>query len=53
MAEIEPYRARPLAVICRTNRMSAKAVGLLREAGFSQALLVADGMLGWRKQEER
>jgi rhodanese-related sulfurtransferase len=33
--------------------MSAKAVGLLREAGFSQALLVADGMLGWRKQEER
>jgi uncharacterized membrane protein YdjX (TVP38/TMEM64 family) len=53
MAEIEAYRARPLAVICRTNRMSAKAVGLLREAGFSQALLVADGMAGWRKQEER
>ncbi len=50
LAEIEARRTRPLAVICRTNWMSAKAVALLRAAGFKQALLVADGMLGWRSE---
>ncbi len=50
MAEIEARRERPLAVICRTNRMSGKAVTMLRDAGFKQALLVADGMVGWRGQ---
>jgi uncharacterized membrane protein YdjX (TVP38/TMEM64 family)/sulfur relay (sulfurtransferase) complex TusBCD TusD component (DsrE family) len=50
LAELESRRDRPLAVVCRTNRMSGKAVGLLREAGFKQALLVDDGMLGWQKQ---
>lgn len=50
LAEIESRRDRPLAVICRTNRMSGKAVGLLRDAGFKQALLVDDGMVGWQKQ---
>ncbi len=50
LPELEAYRARPLAVICRTNRMSGKAVKLLREAGFSQPLLVSDGMVGWTQQ---
>ncbi len=50
LPEIDARRERPLAVICRTNRMSAKAVELLREAGFKQPLLIADGMLGWRGQ---
>jgi uncharacterized membrane protein YdjX (TVP38/TMEM64 family) len=50
MSEIEAHRERPLAVICRTNRMSGKAVQWLRGAGFKQALLVEDGMLGWHKQ---
>ena len=49
ISEIEAHRERPLAVICRTNRVSAKAVEYLRGAGFKQALLVEDGMLGWRK----
>ena len=49
ISEIEAQRERPLAVICRTNRVSAKAVEWLRGAGFKQALLVEDGMLGWRK----
>ncbi len=47
LPELEAYRTRPLAVICRTNRMSGKAVKLLREAGFSRPLLVSDGMVGW------
>jgi uncharacterized membrane protein YdjX (TVP38/TMEM64 family)/rhodanese-related sulfurtransferase len=49
LAEVESRRDRPLAVVCRTNRMSGKAVELLRNAGFKQALLVDDGMLGWQK----
>ena len=38
----------PLAVICRSKRMSVQALELLRHAGFKQALLVENGMLGWR-----
>lgn len=53
LAEIEPRRDLPLAVICRTNRMSGKAVALLRDAGFKQALLVNDGMVGWRGQKTK
>ena len=51
LPEIESHRDRPLAVICRTNRMSGKAVQLLRETGFKQALLVDDGMVGWQRQQ--
>ncbi|BAU49276.1 sulfurtransferase [Sulfurifustis variabilis] len=47
LPEIEDRRERPLAVICRTNRQSGKAVGMLRDLGFKQALLVEDGMVGW------
>jgi uncharacterized membrane protein YdjX (TVP38/TMEM64 family)/rhodanese-related sulfurtransferase len=51
LTEIEFRRERPLAVICRTNRMSGKAVELLRGAGFRRALLVDDGMVGWQKEQ--
>lgn len=50
LPELEAHRLTPLAVICRTNRMSGKAVQLLRDAGFKQALLVDDGMVGWQRQ---
>ncbi|MCR4331583.1 MAG: VTT domain-containing protein [Sulfuricaulis sp.] len=51
LAELEPRRELPIAVICHTNRMSGKAVRLLRETGFKQALLVDDGMVGWQRQQ--
>jgi len=51
LSELEAHRDSPLAVICRTNRMSTKAVQLLREAGFKQPLLVDDGMVGWLHQQ--
>jgi len=51
LSELEAHRHSPLAVICRTNRMSGKAVGLLREAGFKQPLLVEDGMIGWNQKQ--
>jgi len=47
LPELESLRERPLAVVCRTNKMSGKAVRMLRETGFKQALLVNDGMVGW------
>ncbi len=51
LPELDSYRDRPLGVICHTNRMSGKAVRLLRETGFKQALLVDDGMVGWQRQQ--
>lgn len=51
LSELERVRARPIVVICRTNRMSIQAVGLLRKAGFRRVQLVSDGMLAWRQQE--
>ena len=50
LAELEARRNLPIAVICRTNRMSGKAVEVLRAAGFKQPLLVDDGMVGWQRQ---
>lgn len=51
LPEIESLRDRPLAVVCRTNRMSGQAVELLHREGFGKAILVEDGMLGWRKAD--
>lgn len=50
LSELETCRELPIAVICRTNRMSGKAVELLRASGFKQPLLVDDGMVGWQRQ---
>lgn len=47
--ELAAWRQRPLAVVCRTNKKSGKAADLLRAEGFSQVLLVEDGMAGWSK----
>jgi uncharacterized membrane protein YdjX (TVP38/TMEM64 family)/rhodanese-related sulfurtransferase len=48
-AELEDWRDRPLAVLCRTNKKSAKAVEHLRAQGFTNVLLVDDGMAGWSR----
>lgn len=47
LPELAAWRQRPLAVVCRTNKKSAKAAELLRAEGFDRVLLVEDGMLGW------
>ncbi len=51
LPELEQVRERPIAVICRTSRMSSQAVELLRRAGFRRVQLVVDGMLAWRRQD--
>jgi rhodanese-related sulfurtransferase len=47
MPEIAAYKDQPIVVICRSGRRSAKAVDLLREAGYGNVSNVAGGMNGW------
>ena len=47
LAEIQKYKNKPVAVVCRSGRRSAQAVELLRNAGFAQAVNVEGGMNAW------
>lgn len=47
LAEIQKYKSKPVAVVCRSGRRSAQAVELLRNAGFTQAVNVEGGMSAW------
>lgn len=47
VGELESRRQRPLAVVCRTNKMSIQAAERLRSDVFNQDLIVEDGMIGW------
>ncbi|MBW6475807.1 MAG: VTT domain-containing protein [Chromatiales bacterium] len=49
MAELEEWRERPIAVICRTDRRSAEAVQQLLRQGYTRPLLVSEGMQGWEQ----
>jgi rhodanese-related sulfurtransferase len=49
LKEIEAYKDKPVAVICRSGRRSAKAVALLQEAGFTQAVNVQGGTNAWEQ----
>lgn len=49
LPELETLRGRPVAVICRTNRMSSTAAEVLRGAGFRSIQVVSDGMLAWHQ----
>lgn len=47
LKEIEAYKNKPIAVMCRSGHRSAIAVGLLKEAGFTQASSVQGGIQAW------
>jgi uncharacterized membrane protein YdjX (TVP38/TMEM64 family)/rhodanese-related sulfurtransferase len=47
LGELMAYRERPLAIVCRTDRRSAKAVRLLARAGFADVHAVRGGMTRW------
>lgn len=49
VSELEAWRDRPVAVVCRTNRRSGAAARQLREQGFRNVLLVNDGMHAWEQ----
>jgi len=50
LEELEPWLERPVAIICRTDRRSAKAAALLTRAGFADVHVVRGGMTAWREQ---
>jgi len=45
--EISGHRETPVAIVCRTDRRSAKAALLLAEAGFVDVRVVQGGMTKW------
>ncbi len=47
LKEIEAYKDKPVAVICRSGRRSAQAVSLLKESGFTQVVNVEGGTTAW------
>jgi uncharacterized membrane protein YdjX (TVP38/TMEM64 family)/rhodanese-related sulfurtransferase len=47
MEEIGNYLEQPVAIICRTDKKSAKAALLLTEAGFADVHIVRGGMTRW------
>lgn len=49
LKEIEAYKDKPVAVICRSGRRSAKAVAILQEAGFTQVVNVQGGTNAWEQ----
>lgn len=46
--EIAPFKDKPIAVMCRSGKRSAKAVALLEAAGYSQVSNVSGGMNAWQ-----
>ena len=47
--ELGKHHERQIAVVCYTAKRSAKAVDLLKEAGFDKVLLVEGGMKQWKE----
>ncbi len=45
--ELKQYKDKPIAVICRSGRRSARSVEILRNAGFSQVVNIEGGTSAW------
>jgi rhodanese-related sulfurtransferase len=50
LAEIDPARARPIALVCRTDRRSASAATLLAAQGYTAARPLRGGMTAWHER---
>ena len=50
LSELAEYREQPIAIICTTDRRSAKAARLLAREGFTQVEVVSGGMKQWREE---
>lgn len=49
LAELDDHRERQVAIVCHTDRRSAKAARLLGEQGFADLHVIRQGMTGWRQ----
>ena len=47
MNDLTEYIERPIAIVCRTDKRSAKAALLLTEQGFHDIRVVRGGMTKW------
>lgn len=47
MPELTPLRARPIVLVCKTDRRSAAAALILGEAGFPDVRVLRAGMVQW------
>lgn len=47
--ELEPYKNSPIIMQCQSGKRSAKAVELLKKAGFTQVSNLEGGLLAWSK----
>lgn len=45
--EIAMYKDKPIAIICRSGRRSARAWQFLHEEGYTKAVNVEGGMIAW------
>jgi rhodanese-related sulfurtransferase len=50
LKELEAWKDKPVAVICRSGRRSAQAVAILQEAGFSKVVNVQGGTAAWEQE---
>jgi rhodanese-related sulfurtransferase len=47
LPELERFRGRPLALVCKTDKRSANAAKLLRAAGLADVAVLRGGMEHW------
>jgi uncharacterized membrane protein YdjX (TVP38/TMEM64 family) len=49
LSELAPWLEKPMAIICRTDRRSAKAAQLLSSKGFADVHVVRGGLTAWNQ----
>lgn len=49
VADIQAYKDKPVAVICRSGNRSERALYMLQKAGFTKAASVNGGMIAWEQ----
>ncbi len=49
IAELEKYRNGQVAIVCHTDKRSAKAANILRQTGFSAITVIRGGMKQWHR----
>lgn len=50
LAELAEYEERPIILVCRTDRRSAKAAQLLTQQGYADVHVAKGGMTDWNQQ---
>lgn len=50
LAELEPSKQHPLALICRTQKRSLTAAHQLKQAGFTDVCILRGGMEQWNRE---